>query len=134
MANTYLEYNELNLALELKTYLSGSSSTTEPDRVVIDKAIKYAEGKVNSRLGIKYTLPVAAADETDFIKSIVHDITIWRLYKDSPSLQIPEKVQLGYEEAIDDLDALAKGNAKIGADTDDEKEAKTTAFGKFVRG
>lgn len=130
----YIGYNNVNLSLALKRYLSGAGESDDPDRVVIERAIVRAEGEADAYLGVKYSMPLEETSESAALKGAVEKIARYLLYYDHESAEIPVKVDEGYERAIAYLKELAKKLATLGLATDDEKEAKKTSITKTVRG
>jgi hypothetical protein len=129
----YINENDLILSDDLMAYISGSTDSTKPNRNLISKSILYAEGRIKASLGLGYTLPLEDAQETELVRTITKDLTIWRIYVEADDLIIPEKRQLAYDEAKADLLALKEQRLKLGLDSDDETDLNTPPTTRYLR-
>lgn len=117
---------------EMKARVGSNASTTAPgdyeiltNRLggttgvdsVATEAIAYADGRINSYIaGAGYAAPIDSDDETvvALLRGFSLDIAVHHLWKNHPSRKtIPDRVQEAYDDAIDWLDQLAKGNVKL---------------------
>lgn len=128
----FIKVNDLNISETLKQYLTRAGSG-QVDKAVIDREIAKAESLVKSKIAGIYTLPLTDDEETSFIKGFAEDIVIYYLYRKSTSATIPESVQLGYDDAIRELNNVRDRKQGIGLDATDDADAKAASVGRIVR-
>jgi len=128
----YITSSDLNRSQAYLTWLTGASGT--PNQTYLDDAILDAESVVKSYLGTTYTLPLDDANETDLVKNISKKLTIYHLYLNHESAELPDKWEIEYQRTIDMLKAVSARKQTLGADTATEKEMTRPMFTNSVRG
>ncbi|MCY1003999.1 DUF1320 domain-containing protein [Nannocystis pusilla] len=94
---------------------------SDPD--VVARALAHADGLINSRIGVKYKLPLQVVPEV--LVAYAGDIALYRMSQDTGPLT--EEKRQRYEDALLWLDKVAAGKAVL--DGAPEPEAKTSANG-----
>jgi phage gp36-like protein len=80
-----------------------------PDSLILNEAISKAEAEIDSYLGVKYVVPLAAPPAR--VKGLAVDLAIYHLY--SRRSVVPPVRQQNYEEAVAFLKQVAAGQAVI---------------------
>jgi phage gp36-like protein len=80
-----------------------------PDSLIIAEAIGKAEAEIDSYLGVKYVVPLAAPPAR--IKALAVELAIYHLY--SRRSVVPPVRQQNYEEAVAFLKQVAAGQVVI---------------------
>lgn len=83
-----------------------------PDSAILTAALSRAEGMVNSRVGVRYDVPITASDSS-VIQELKHaSLAIARFYLYTRRVP-PDHVVYAYNEAMAWLDAVSRGRAAI---------------------
>lgn len=88
----------------------------ELDTDAVDLALESASSEIDSYISVRYTTPLAAPPP--IIKQYCVDIALYRLA--SSSTRVTEEMRQRYEDAIDWLKAVSKGDAAIDVGGDDD--------------
>ena len=97
------------------------------DDAAIKEALEYADELIDSKIAVRYSLPLAAAPK--LLTKIACDLARWWLYDDA----VPETVQTRYDRALKWLDDIAAGRATLGLDAADEPPPRSAARVGTVR-
>lgn len=89
------------------------------DTAAIASALELATSEINSKLSIRYPVPLPVV--SDDIKRICIDIAVYRLALSADALT--KEIERRYEIAREDLMAMAKGTIGIGIPSADPKPA-----------
>ncbi len=87
-----------------------AESGEEIDELVVNEAIAAADAEIDSYLGVRYQLPLAAPVPAR-VKALSVDLAAYKLYQ-RRSLENPARRQ-AYEDGVNFLKAAAKGLAVI---------------------
>jgi phage gp36-like protein len=80
-----------------------------PDRLILNEVISKAAAEIDSYLGVKYVVPLAAPPAR--VKALAVELAIYHLY--SRRSVVPPVRQQNYEEAVAFLKQVAAGQAVI---------------------
>lgn len=80
------------------------------DTAVVDRALRAADGEIDSYIGARYSLPLATVPEV--LKDKACDIAFYKLH----TVTLPEDVAKRYDDAIAWLKSIAAGRASLGVD------------------
>jgi phage gp36-like protein len=80
-----------------------------PDSLILNEAISKAAAEIDSYLGVKYVVPLAAPPAR--VKALAVELAIYHLY--SRRSVVPPVRQQNYEEAVAFLKQVAAGQAVI---------------------
>lgn len=95
---------------EEAAFATDTESTGTPSSTVLDDAIEFAEGEINSRIGKRYATPVVVSGNTELtalLKRKTLDIAEWHLLGRSD--HVSEVKTSRYERAMDWADGVSEG-------------------------
>jgi phage gp36-like protein len=124
-----LEDLETTYGQDLIRRLADHDGDGHADQEVIDKAAADATATINTYLGVRYTLPLVVIPLT--VKNLAVDIALYRLAYNR--MKQTAEMRLRYEDATKLLVAIAKGDASIGVDTDEDGETDDQAGGAVAK-
>ncbi|WP_085299254.1 gp436 family protein [Cognaticolwellia mytili] len=99
--------------------LTDRNSMGQINDEVLERAIKDASAEMDGYIGSRYQLPLSHVPE--ILLSIACDITIYRLYVNSPS----DSVVTRYNNQIKFLKSVAKGEVTLGISTEGTQATST---------
>lgn len=109
-----------------KEYFLTKINSDELDKLIgesednLDSAIQAADSLIDSYLtNVAATLPLT--DPPDIIKQLSFDITMYHLHDRIQYADIPERIKLKYDDAINFLKDVARGLANIPGLTSEDK-------------
>ena len=111
----YCTTSDLKLAkatAELVIWAGPEGVTSEPNVAVCAWAIAKADALIDSRLGLRFTVPFTGTVPT-IIKNISVDLSICFIAARN-LMTFPDDIQKGYDTAIGLLDSIAKGEVGLG--------------------
>jgi phage gp36-like protein len=106
------------------TQLTDRADTGAPDAGVVSAHIADAESVVDSYIGQRVQLPMAAADIPPSLKSAAARVARYFLWGD----RAPEHVRKGYEDSIAWLKDISTGRAGLGVDAQGEAAAAAVSM------
>ena len=111
---TYISQTDLQnkLGVTKLTELADPEGTGSPVTSIIDDAIAGAEGRMESYLRTRYTLPVPA---TPLVQQLCVDLACFALYQNASAVKdgVYDVRKDAYDEAIKTLTAISKGTAAL---------------------
>jgi phage gp36-like protein len=94
-----------------------------PDYTVAENAIDKAEAEINAYLGVRYTLPLAAAPAQ--LRNLAADLALYHLY--SRRSIAPQVRRRKYEDAVAFLKQVAAGQAIVDGAGDPAEDHRQVA-------
>ena len=129
---SYITTNDLNLFLDEREIaaLKRDKETDGTDKIPV--GISYAENYVKDRLSNRYDIGAEYAKtgdkrNTTLLEVLAH-IAIWKLCATFPTVQLDNKRHYNYEQALNDLKQIAKGDLCTNLPINDPT-ASTPIFG-----
>ncbi|MRR20939.1 DUF1320 domain-containing protein [bacterium] len=83
------------------------------DSTIIDDAISFAESMIEMKIAKYYVVPVTGpARILNILRFWSLQLVLWRLYQNLMKA-VPEHVQVWYDDVMDELDKINKGEADL---------------------
>jgi phage gp36-like protein len=97
---------------ELKQLTSEDGSTV--DDTIVNKCIADADSLIDGYLSSKYSVPLVTVPA--LVNKFSVSIALHNLYSRRPALAMNETIRQNYEDAVEYLEKVAKGDVGIGID------------------
>lgn len=114
---SYIDQTDLEKAISARTVLELSDDDADgvSDTGVIDAVLLQGQSEVDGALRKRYHVPLSTPPQ--LVKTLALDVTVYRLFKRrAHQLETPKSVQAQYDQAVKQLNAIARGDIDVDAD------------------